>query len=170
MAPDTDTWNMRAIKVSSRFVLTVGALCAIWLLLSGKTDAMHVGFGVAGSLVIAWVFFPWGERRAFPILRFLAFVPWQLWQILISNLRVARLVLGDMEGVQPRFIRRVPGVRGEQALTLLGCAITLTPGTLTVDVDGETLFVHALDEVSAEGVEQEVTTERVRGVFGEGER
>ena len=160
---------MRAMKMAPRFVLTVLVLLAIWLLLSGKTDAMHLGFGVVGSVVIAAAFFPWEDRTPFPILRFMAFLPWQLWQILISNLRVARMVLGSGEDIQPRFIRMPPGVRTDDALTLLGCAITLTPGTLTVDVDGEALFVHALDETSARDVEQGVMSERVHRVFRERE-
>ena len=152
-----------------RFAFTFIVLLVIWLGLSGKFDVFHAGWGVVGAAAIAALTVPRLADRAFPLLRFLAFVPWQLWQILISNLRVARLVLTPSLPIRPRLLKRAPNLRDPRALTLLGCSITLTPGTLTVDINDEYMIIHALDDASAEDIGKDVMAHKVQGVFGEDE-
>lgn len=146
---------------------TGGTLIAIWVLLSGKFDALHLGLGVVGSLLIAASLYPPREGRPFPLMRFLAYVPWQLWQVVISNVRVTKVALSPRSKIRPSFIERDPMVRSEQAMTLLGCGITLTPGTLTVEMEAGHCLVHALDDVSASDIERDVMAKRVAAVFGE---
>jgi multicomponent Na+:H+ antiporter subunit E len=148
-------------------VLTLTAILAgIWYLLSGKFDLLHFGTGVATSLVIAWTLAPVDDGRAMRGLRFLfVYVPWLLGQILISNLRVARVVLSPRMPISPAFLAQKPGVEGARALTTLGCSVTLTPGTLTIDVNESELFVHALDAASAQDIRDQVMARRVAGIF-----
>lgn len=155
------------LKVIIRFLLTVAVLYAIWLLLSGKFDLLHGGLGLVGSIVIGWLFFRWEDHYFFPVGKFLWFVPWLLWQIFWSNLHVARLVLSREMRIQPEFIRIKPKVVSDHAMTLLGCGITLTPGTVTVDIHREEMIVHALDGTSAGGVKDREIESRVQVVFGE---
>ena len=67
--------------------------------------------------------------------------------LVVSNIQVARAVLAPGDGLQPRFVV-VPlaAARSDLEITLVANYITLTPGTLTVDVspDRSTLLVHAL--------------------------
>jgi multicomponent Na+:H+ antiporter subunit E len=107
----------------------------------------------------------WLSDRPLPLARLLLFIPWHLWQILISNLRVAKLVLTPGLPIKPRLLRRPPGSSDNRALTLLGCAITLTPGTLTVDINERYMIVHALDDGSYEDMQKNVMTDRVGAVF-----
>lgn len=158
---------MSWLAQSVRFCLIFAVLLVIWLGLSGKFDAFHVGWGVAGALVFAALATRRQERGQFPLLRFALFVPWQLWQIFISNLRVARLVLTPGLPIAPRLLRRRPGMTDPRALTLLGCSITLTPGTLTVDIDEQQMIIHALDDASARDIERHVMADKVQSVFGE---
>ena len=55
------------------------------------------------------------------------------------------------------------------AVVLLGNSITLTPGTITAEVDGSNLIVHALDEVSGEDVTNKTIESKIAGVFKEEE-
>lgn len=159
---------MKKLDKVFRFLLSSAVLFGVWFLLSGKADALHLGFGLAGALVISATLHPWKlEQAAFPILRFAAFIPWELYQIFVSNLRVARLVLGPRSQIAPRIIRRKPPLPDQRGLTLLGCSITLTPGTLTVDITPDEMVVHALDETSAAEIEAEVMARRVGRVFEE---
>jgi len=153
-----------------RFIVVFALLLGIWLLLSGKYDAFHVAWGIGGALVLAWLSMKRAPATLFPFVRFLAFVPWQLWQIFISNLRVARLVLTPGIRIQPRILRKPPEVNDPRALTLLGCAITLTPGTLTIDITQDHMIVHALDDASADDINKAVMADKVAGVFGETDR
>lgn len=142
-------------------------LTGIWYLLSGRFDLLHFGVGVATALVIAASYTPVEDSTSFRLVRFLLYVPWLVGQIVISNLRVARVVLTPHMPISPAFVRLRPGVGGARALTLLGSSITLTPGTLTVDIDGDEIFVHALDSSSAQDVRDRIIEQRVAAVFPE---
>lgn len=140
-------------------------LTAIWYLLSGLFDLLHFGAGVVTALLIAANYVPVVDRTPFRAVRFLLYVPWLIGQIVISNLRVARAVLSPGMPISPAFVSQRPNLKGPRALTLLGCSITLTPGTVTVDVGEDEVFVHALDSASAKDIREGVIAKRVSGVF-----
>lgn len=104
-----------------------------------------------GELLARWA------RRAILGLRLLARF---IVELLVANLEQARLVLGRPLRVRPRWIRFETCLRTQAARTLLGALISLTPGTLTCDLRGETLLIHALNANS----DAEVTT-RIRRSF-----
>lgn len=147
--------------------MRAGLLFGIWLLLSGKFDPLHVIPGAVVSLAIA-LELGRGSVRAFPLLRFAGYFAWLLGQIVLSNLRVARIVFSRRPAITPRLLRLPPAVRGDWELAVLGCSITLTPGTLTVDASSDEILVHALDEVSARDVEEGVIARRVSRLFRSG--
>jgi multicomponent Na+:H+ antiporter subunit E len=159
---------MKKKSAGSVLLLTL-VLSGIWYLLSGMFDLLHFGTGVAAAFLIALSVIPVQDTATFRFGRFLLYVPWLLGQIVISNLRVARVVLSRNVSIAPAFIAQPPGVRGARALTTLGCSITLTPGTLTIDVDEGEIFVHALDAASADDVRANVTADRVSRLFHDGE-
>lgn len=141
-------------------------LFAFWAALSGAFDAFHLGAGALVAAAAAVVASRRARVPAFPILRFLAYLPWLLGQILLSNLRVARLVLSPRSRIEPSFVRVAPRCQGRTALALAGCSITLTPGTVTVDAKPGLLLVHALDARSAADVRDGAVEARVERVFG----
>jgi multicomponent Na+:H+ antiporter subunit E len=148
-------------------VLEIAILIAVWYILSGRFDLLHFGTGVATAIVIGLTATGVRDGRRFQLLRFLRFAPWLVWQIFISNLRVARLVFSRRMPIRPTFISQPPGVKGDRALTMLAAATTLTPGTLTVDVSRDEVFVHALDEKSARDVREHLMAHEVAPVFPE---
>ena len=156
-----------------RFLLTAGTLYLIWIVLSGHFHARYLIIGAVTAVLVTAGLLP--RRGAiphppFPVLRFIAFTPWLIGQIILSNLRVARTALAPLSAIQPQFIRIEPGMGAanadERALTVLGCAITLTPGTLTVDVATRELYVHALDSESARDIHEGTLARRVARMFG----
>lgn len=138
--------------------------------MSGKADVLHLGFGVLASIVITITALPPLFRsEVLPWRNFFSFIPWHLYQVVVSNLRVARVILQRHPRIKPSFVITSPNVKGDQALTLLGFAVTLTPGTLTVDIDDQSMLIHALDEASAQDVKDKVMAKRVNGVFRRGQ-
>jgi len=141
---------------------------ALWLVLSGHWDVMHLLFGVAASALVAWLNRDEeavsGLVRALPRLAW--YVPWLLVEIVRANLAVTRIVLDPRLPIDPVVVRfRLP-VRSDLAVTTLANSITLTPGTITLDVDGGEMIVHALTPVSL--ADLEVTFGgRVARMFGE---
>lgn len=158
---------MSARKSVSGTVLLATVLIAGWYVLSGKFDVLHFGTGVVAAVIIALIARPPVDTTPVRLGPLLGYVPWLAWQILRSNLHIARLVLTPRMPISPRLIRRPPGVRGGRALTLMGLSTTLTPGTLTVEVSEDETLVHALDRASGEGVKDGVIAARVATVFGQ---
>lgn len=150
--------------------VTAAVLTAVWYVMSGKIDLLHLGTGVVTAIVIAATYRRVADTTRFHTGRFIAYAIWLAWQIIVSNFRVARLVLRWRMPIRPVFITQTPGVVGERALTLLGSSVTLTPGTLTIDIQRDEIFVHALDTESARDMRSGLMAARVAKVFEERDR
>jgi multicomponent Na+:H+ antiporter subunit E len=160
---------MRRPQSIASAALTAAILLAIWYVLSGKLDVLHFGTGVVTAIVIALTYRAVPDTTRLRLGRLVLYLPWLLWQIIISNLRVARVVLSPTMPIRPTFISQPPGVTGDRALTLLGASVTLTPGTLTVDIRRNEIFVHALDAQSADDMREGLMASRVARVYVEPE-
>ena len=160
-------------------VLWAAGLFALWVLLSGKLDLLHLGMGAvcAGGAALATrpllglspAIGP-GADAALPtatILRFLRFVPWLMRQILVSSVQVAVVVLHPRLPIAPRVLRVRAGLPHTLGRLTLANAVTLTPGTVTLDVEDDVLLVHALTETSARGLGDAAgdMPTRVRAIF-----
>lgn len=158
---------MPARKSVTGVVLLAVILIAAWYVLSGKVDLLHFGTGVVSAVVIALIARAPADTTPARTGQLLLFLPWLLGQVILSNLRVVRLVLSPRMPIRPTMLRKPPRVRGGRALTLLGVSTTLTPGTLTIDVGDEEIQVHALDQQSVEDVRAGIMARRVARVFGQ---
>jgi multicomponent Na+:H+ antiporter subunit E len=158
---------MIARRPAWKVVIYGAILLATWYVLSGKFDLLHFGTGVVTAVVIAMRARSVADGTRFHPVRFLLFVPWLTGQVLLSNLRVVRIVLSPHMPITPTLVRKPPRVTGDRALAMLGTSTTLTPGTLTVDVEQDEMLVHALDPHSVEDVRRGGMARRVAHVFGQ---
>lgn len=124
-------------------------LALAWMALTGRFTLVNFAFGFAigyGALWLAQrVLGPssyFGKAR-----RFLGFVLFFLWEVLKANLQVAYIVLHPRSRLRPGVIAVPLDARTDAEITLLANLITLTPGTLSIDVsaDRKVLYVHTLD-------------------------
>lgn len=81
-------------------------------------------------------------------------------ELLVANVQQARLVLSWPLVVKPRWIQFETRLHSVTLRTVLGAMISLTPGTLTCDLRGNNLMIHALNPAS-----EEDTIERIRERF-----
>jgi len=83
-----------------------------------------------------------------------------LGDIIVANINVARLVLGPMSRLKPAFIEIPLDTDSDFVATILGSIITLTPGTVSIDIDRERriLHVHALDVEDTAALVSEIKT------------
>jgi multicomponent Na+:H+ antiporter subunit E len=93
--------------------------------------------------------------------RLFVYAPYLLWEIAKANLDIAYVVLHPSLPIDPRMVEFDGAVWGDMPVTTLANSITLTPGTLTVDVDREKFHIHALtkssrDDLLAGGLERAV--------------
>jgi multicomponent Na+:H+ antiporter subunit E len=97
----------------------------------------------------------------------LAYAPWLLREIWIANIQVVRLVLDPRLPIDPVVVRLPTRYTSDLARTTLANSITLTPGTVTIDVEDETLVVHAITRAGGDDVLGGGMARRVGRVFGD---
>ena len=123
-------------------------LVVLWLLLVNQLSVGHLLLGLVLGLVIPlYTARFWPEevqvRRPLVLLRFIVVV---LYDIVVANITVARLILGPAERIQPAFIVMPLALRSELATSLLANTISLTPGTVStfLSADRRCLIIHCL--------------------------
>lgn len=128
-----------------RFLSWFVFLFVVWY---GMTLSLHwqeLALGAILSLGIAMVhvrLFPPVSKSAVGPLVALQFIPYFLKELVKANVDVAKLVLSPKIHIKPGIIALPMNVQGRHRQFLLANAITLTPGTLTLDHDDKTLWVH----------------------------
>lgn len=135
-------------------------LVAVWLLLNNSTNWEHLGLavllGVSIPLLVQHLQEPSAKR--IHLGKLVAYCVVVLWDILVANLLVARLVLGPVKRLQPAFIEVPLQITEPLPLVWLASTITLTPGTVSCDVseDGKYLLVHVLHLEDEAALVQEI--------------
>ena len=159
-------------KSAWRYSLALGlVLLAVWLLWSGHYGAFLVGVGVASTGFVVLVGRRMGvvDREGVPAgltLRAAAYVPWLAWELIKANLDVARRILHPRLPIRPHLIRVEAGQRTDLGRVIYANSITLTPGTVSVDMEGGSITVHALTDEAAAGVLEGAMDRRVQRVEG----
>jgi multicomponent Na+:H+ antiporter subunit E len=172
-------WEHPLFLWSAQFI----GLFALWLALSGRFTAEFLVLGAVSAGVVAFlsqhlVLHPARAEKFAPVstsftwliaatLRFLAYVPWLLYQIVAANVQVTYVILRPRLNISPRLVVFDTSLKTEPAQVLLANSITLTPGTITVDVNNGRFLVHALSVNFAEGLEEGAMQDRVARVLGE---
>jgi len=106
-----------------------------------------------------------GRESPVRLARTVVYVPYLLAEIIKANVQVAAVILDPRLPIDPRLTRIRPAVWGGLPVTTLANSITLTPGTLSVRVDGRTLFVHTLIPAAREDLFDGGLERAVRFVF-----
>jgi multicomponent Na+:H+ antiporter subunit E len=154
-------------RLQQAFPLTI-ALFVLWVVLSGKFDVVHLLMGIASAigvtigtqrlLLLPPLIGPESVHpaRVIPWRRLVIYIPWLFWQIVLSSVQVAYVVLHPRMPISPRLLRFRTELPHTLARLTLATSITLTPGTVTLDVEGDAFLVHALTEASANGLDPAV--------------
>lgn len=138
-----------------------GLLLAFWLILSGLFDPFHILLGVFSVLIVLWI--NWyiqrydyfggtaEEFQGVRVLRLFYFLLFLLWAMLVSSLKIARLILHPQMPIKAGLIKFRTQLPNMNSRVTLGNSITLTPGTVTLDISGNTLLVHSLTDQASHG-------------------
>ena len=129
-------------------------LVLIWLIFS-SFDNKHLYFGLlAIMLSYNWckkILFISTSKNKFYIfdLNWIAlaeYMLWLCWQIFIANIHVAKIILSNKNDLDPQVMIFKSDLKHPLAKSLLANSITLTPGTITLNVFADNFEVHALNE------------------------
>lgn len=161
--------KLNFLNIIATFLILFG----FWALLSGKYDFFHLTLGVICSLLVAFLTHDLlfanarvGDARVI-FQRFIAYIPWLLYQIVSSNIHVALVALSKKRPIEPRIIRFKTKLESDISWVTLANSITLTPGTITMDIKDGEFFVHALDKKVADDLNAGEMEDRVAHVFME---
>ncbi|QNH50949.1 Na+/H+ antiporter subunit E [Acinetobacter venetianus] len=130
-----------------------------WLMLSHSLDLTDILVAILLAIIIPRLVGPFISRTPHihwtPAVKLFFVV---LWDIIVSNFRVAKMVLGPMDQLHPRWYRVPLETEHEEVNTLLAMIITTTPGTVSAGIDQERgdILVHALSSDDTELDIQEI--------------
>jgi multicomponent Na+:H+ antiporter subunit E len=135
-----------------------------WILLNNTLDPMILGTGVLLSLGISLIFCSrcdvFSELKLTPaaLLYTLIYIIVFLYELIKSNLDVARRVITPALPINPGIVEVKTRLSSKMGRMILANSITLTPGTLTIDMVEDTLYIHWID-VKTENIEE--ATEKI---------
>lgn len=132
-------------------------LFSVWLLWSGHFVTLLISLGAVSTIavivLIARMDLLVSERTLIERpLRSLRYIGWLSWQIIRANLDVARRIIDPRLPIRPGLVEIEASQRSELARVIHANSITLTPGTVTVDLDGNRLTVHTLSSEAADAL------------------
>ena len=126
----------------------------IWVLWSGLYKPLLFGLGFFSCLISVWLAKRMGFfRHAMPLgsmLRLPRLWAWLLVQVIKSSLEVAKIILTPSLPIQPELVKLTTEETRDMGKVILGNAITLSPGTVTIDMFEDQLLVHCLTANSAD--------------------
>ena len=144
-------------------IATFVIMLIFWIIMSGMFDLFHLSLGVLSCLLVAFLSCdllfpdkgkPW-LRELYGMIRYL---PYLLWQIILANLQITYIVLHPRmkDKIEPHLFRFETKLKRPISKVAMAQSITLTPGTITVNIHENQIAVYALTRQAAESLPGEM--------------
>lgn len=163
-----------------RTVALVVILSIFWLLLSGRIGLQYFLFMAASVGLVVWMNperpfrrVPGSDDRGIGgylkgTVGLVRYLVWLVWNVMKANVDVAYRILAPSMPIRPRLMVFTVDMESEVARAVVANSITLTPGTVTIDVEGNSYLVHALHPDASEAVTGGALQNAVSPIFDEG--
>ena len=150
-----------------------------WMVLSGRTETKFVVYGILTAAITTKITYPLlcvpgndGSKRYFvfgvSIFKFVGYFFWLMWQLVLANIDVLLATTSQELRIDPKVVRFYFKVDNPMAAVMLANSITLTPGTVTLNVTDDGLYeIHALTPGAASGVLDGSMQTKVAELYGE---
>jgi multicomponent Na+:H+ antiporter subunit E len=143
------------------------SLAILWLLLSGHYTPLLLSLGLFSIILVIVIslrmnLLPYNQPETF--FRFMKYIPYSFWlliEILKSNIDVCKRILNPRLPISPRWVTIKSSQVSEFGKIVYANSITLTPGTISIDVEEDNIDVHALSESGVEGLAEGDMNNRV---------
>ena len=152
---------MRHIAV---FILSV----VFWLMLTFEFSLANLIVGAAASFITSLIFTRFFIKNVYKLIQphryfwFLVYLIVFIWECIKANIDVAYRVLHPAMPIRPGIVKVKTTLKSEMAKMLLANSITMTPGTISVDIIDEYLYIHW---IYIRSEDPEVYTEIITGAF-----
>lgn len=148
-------------------------MLALWIIFNGKITLEILFFGI----VICTVLYRftcnalnYDAKKAAKLSKMLPFLLKYyvilLIEIIKANLQVMKIILSPGLEITPKIIRFHTDLQEDGSKLVLANSITLTPGTITAELQHGDYVIHALDEKFAEGIEESTFVKQLREMEG----
>lgn len=142
-------------------------LFLFWLALSGHYTTLLTTLGVLSTLLCLWIAARMGaiDHEGVPIqlaLGAITYLPWLVWEVVKAAWAVMRLIIDPKLPISPTMTVVRASQTTSTGINVYANSITLTPGTITTNVDGNLLTIHAIvtegaDDLEEGGMDRRVT-------------
>lgn len=142
-------------------------LALFWILLSGHTSALLLTLGLASVFFVVWLVSRM-DRNDKASIRMLftkemfSYGGWLIWQIIVSNIDVARRIWAPSLPINPSCRKIKVSINDPLIKTIYANSITLTPGTVTIEVGDDYFIVQALNAESLDDLEKGEMEKRLK--------
>lgn len=135
-------------------------LFGFWLALSGHYTPLLLSFGVGSCALVVYLSLRMDvvDEEGVPVhvsARFALYLPWLMKEIFVANVAVARIILAPRMVISPRIVVFHGSQQTDLGRVIYANSITLTPGTITIGVDGHDFEIHALTAADLETNEED---------------
>ena len=152
-------------------------MITFWLVLSGIYDLFHISMGVISVVFVLWfnfklrnhVFYDEDEAHKsqnFRLYRLFYFLPFLVWEIISSSFKVAYLIIKPRMPIKAGIIKFHTSLPNMTAKVFLANSITLTPGTVALQIEGDELIIHSLTNEADEAHIDHTLTLEVAKLYG----
>ena len=134
-----------------RTVYSAIVLFALWLLMSGVYETLTIGFGVASVLITLFVVRRMDAVDRLPVeihlkpIATVRYILWLLGEIAKANWAVTKIILSRKMPIRQHLFYADYGQKTDLGQTIYANSITLTPGTISVEVEDGKFLVHAVN-------------------------
>lgn len=148
------------------YVLVVAVLFAFWVVLSGHLTGFLLAAGLGSSILVLLFALRMTviDREGYPMrlgLSALTYWPWLIVEIIKSAWDVSKIIMDPRLPISPTWVSVKASQRTALGRVTYANSITLTPGTITIEAEGDEFTVHALTRASAEGLAEGTMDRRV---------
>ena len=123
-------------------------LFALWMILTSNVQIFNIVVGLAVSFSIALLYTKLFTHKAFEFISpvwFMVYLYVLLKNLILSNLQISKRILSKDMNLSPAIVAVKTNLESDWKKLLLANSITLTPGTLTLDIKDDTLFIHVIE-------------------------
>lgn len=143
----------------------------VWIIFNGAITTEIVIFGLviaAAMYVFVCKFMDYSIRKDISYIKkffmLLQYVCVLVWEIVKANFAVIKLITSSKYELEPAMVLFKVDLETKMARVILANSITLTPGTITVLLEGDEFIVHCLDKELAEGINRSVFVDLLRRI------
>ena len=149
-------------------------LFGLWILMNGQwtTELAIIGVVLSGLLyLLMWKFMDYSPRREWQFFkrfpRMLGYICYLVREVFKSAFATIRLIWSPKQVVEPVVVSFQTKLKSGWGKVVLANSITLTPGTITVNVQGDRMLVHCIDNSFDSGLEGSEMEARILKVEGD---